>query len=237
MTDDKTRQLENRIDKLESTIEKMMPSRRDALKMGGAALVGGAAMSGTASAGTNQVGTIGSQSSPVDLESEDINNADTVTTDTLETTTANVSGTLTTLDIDVAQNVNGADTSTAASGEALTSDGTGGLAFASVGGGIPADFTYVDVTSSRSFGTTFTNSTGKALYVTCRGRAGDSDASKKLEAIVDGVSIVKNNPFLNSGSFDAFSVFNIEFFVPNGSTYLVSEFNVGSVDKWFEAEM
>jgi len=83
MTDDKTRQLENRIDKLESTIEKMMPSRRDALKMGGAALVGGAAMSGTASAGTNQVGTIGSQASPVDLESEDINNADTVTTQDL----------------------------------------------------------------------------------------------------------------------------------------------------------
>jgi len=83
MTDEKTRQLENRIDKLESTIEKMMPSRRDALKMGGAALVGGAAMSGTASAGTNQVGTIGSQASPVDLESEDINNADTVTTQDL----------------------------------------------------------------------------------------------------------------------------------------------------------
>jgi len=80
MTDDKTRQLENRIETLENTIEKMMPSRRDALKMGGAALVGGAAMSGTASAGTNQVGTIGSQASPVDLESEDINNADTITT-------------------------------------------------------------------------------------------------------------------------------------------------------------
>jgi len=81
MTDEpEVKKLENRIDKLESTIERMMPSRRDALKMGGAALVGGAAMSGTASAGTNQVGTIGSQASPVDLESEDINNADTITT-------------------------------------------------------------------------------------------------------------------------------------------------------------
>jgi len=99
MTDDKTRQLENRIDTLESKIEKMMPSRRDALKMGGAALVGGAAMSGTASAGTNQVGTIGSQASPVDLESEDINNADTVTTDTLDSTTLDNSGTVTTQDI------------------------------------------------------------------------------------------------------------------------------------------
>jgi len=100
MTDEKTQQLENRIDKLESTIEKMMPSRRDALKMGGAALVGGAAMSGTASAGTNQVGTIGSQASPVDLESEDINNADTVTTDTLDSTTLDNSGTVTTDTLD-----------------------------------------------------------------------------------------------------------------------------------------
>jgi len=100
MTDDKTRQLENRIDKLESTIEKMMPSRRDALKMGGAALLGGAAMSGTASAGTNQVGTIGaSPNNLVDIESEDINNADTVTTDTLDSSTVNNSGTVTTQDI------------------------------------------------------------------------------------------------------------------------------------------
>jgi len=99
----KVEQLENRIDKLESTIEKMVPSRRDALKMGGAALIGGAAMSGTASAGTNQVGTIGDKdASPpqlVDLHSEDINNADTVTTDTLDSTTVDNSGTLTTQDI------------------------------------------------------------------------------------------------------------------------------------------
>jgi hypothetical protein len=76
-------QLENRIDTLESTIKKMIPSRRDALKMGGAALAGGSLMAGTASAGTNQVGTIGSASQPVDIESEDINNADTMTTQDL----------------------------------------------------------------------------------------------------------------------------------------------------------
>jgi len=94
-----TAELENRIDKLEATIEKMMPSRRDALKMGGAALVGGSLMAGTASAGTNQVGTIGSPSQPVDLESEDINNADTITTDTVDSTTVDNSGTVTTQDL------------------------------------------------------------------------------------------------------------------------------------------
>jgi len=82
----KVEQLENRIETLEATIAKMLPGRRDALKMGGAALVGGSLMASTASAGTNQVGTIGSASQPVDLETEDINNADTVTTKDLVVT-------------------------------------------------------------------------------------------------------------------------------------------------------
>jgi hypothetical protein len=84
MSDEPDRKdLEDRVDQLESTISKMLPSRRDALKLGGAALVGGAAMSGSASAGTQQAGTIGTSGSPVDVESEDINNADTVTTENL----------------------------------------------------------------------------------------------------------------------------------------------------------
>jgi len=84
MTDEPDRQdLEDRVEQLESTISKMLPSRRDALKLGGAALVGGAAMSGSASAGTQQAGTIGTANDPVDIESEDISNADTVTTQDL----------------------------------------------------------------------------------------------------------------------------------------------------------
>jgi len=84
MSDEPARQdLEDRIDELEQTVAKMLPGRRDALKLGGAALVGGAAMSGSASAGTQQVGTIGTANDPVDVESEDINNADTVTTQDL----------------------------------------------------------------------------------------------------------------------------------------------------------
>jgi hypothetical protein len=87
MSDEPDRQdLEDRVEQLESTISKMLPSRRDALKLGGAALLGGAAMSGSASGGTSQAGTIGTAGSPVDVESEDINNADTVTTDALNST-------------------------------------------------------------------------------------------------------------------------------------------------------
>jgi len=73
-------ELENRIEQLEATTKKMMPTRRDALKYGGAAAIGAAAMSGTASAGSAQVGTIGDASNLVDVEAEDIDVSDTLTT-------------------------------------------------------------------------------------------------------------------------------------------------------------
>jgi hypothetical protein len=74
MSDKPDRQdLEDRVDQLETTIAKMLPGRRDALKLGGAALLGGAAMSGSASAGGNEAGTIGTAGAPVDVEVEDIN--------------------------------------------------------------------------------------------------------------------------------------------------------------------
>jgi len=76
------RQLEQRVEQLEATIKKMLPSRRDALKLGGAAVIGGAAMSGSASAGTSSTGTI---TGPVDIEAEDITQLDTINGDNLVT--------------------------------------------------------------------------------------------------------------------------------------------------------
>jgi len=71
---DKIERLEDRIDQLEATIAKMLPGRRDALKLGSAAVIGAAAMSGTASAAddTNQVGTIGDASNNVDIFVESV---------------------------------------------------------------------------------------------------------------------------------------------------------------------
>jgi hypothetical protein len=69
-------ELAQRLEQLEQTVQQMLPSRRDALKLGGTALAAGAlgsAASGSASAGTNSTGQIGSPSSPVDAELEDIN--------------------------------------------------------------------------------------------------------------------------------------------------------------------
>jgi len=71
---DKIERLEDRIDQLEATIAKMLPRRRDALKLGSAAVIGAAAMSGTASAAddTNQVGTIGDATNNVDIFVESV---------------------------------------------------------------------------------------------------------------------------------------------------------------------
>jgi len=109
--------LETRIDELEETIRKMLPSRREALGMGVAGLAGASLMSGTASAGSAQVGTIGDNSNLVDLVAEDV-----TITDTLNT--ASLSG--------------------AAAGEALLSDGSGNLTFGSGGGGILRNGSEID---------------------------------------------------------------------------------------------
>jgi hypothetical protein len=67
-------ELEQRVNELEQTIQKMLPSRRDALKLGGGALTGAGLMEATtngAKAGSQSVGTIGTTSDPVDLVAED----------------------------------------------------------------------------------------------------------------------------------------------------------------------
>jgi len=84
--DEKIQRLEDRIDELEATVRKMLPSRRDAMKLGGAAAVGAAAFSGTASAGSSQVGTIGDASNLVDVHAEDLFDVDTINGDNLVTT-------------------------------------------------------------------------------------------------------------------------------------------------------
>jgi len=97
MTDEKqVEDLEKRIDELESMVRSMLPSRRDALKLGVAGVAGASIMSGTASAGSSQVGTIGTSTNRVDINAEDIDASDTVST-----TKMSVSGKVTSnLDLD-----------------------------------------------------------------------------------------------------------------------------------------
>ena len=89
MTDEKrVEDLEKRIDELESMVRSMLPSRRDALKLGVAGVAGAAAMSGSASAnaGTDdgEVGTIGDASDKVDMFAQDIE-VETINSDNILT--------------------------------------------------------------------------------------------------------------------------------------------------------
>jgi len=75
-TDEPTKaELHDRVQQLESTVEKLMPSRRDALRMGAAGIAGAAglnAASGSADASTGSAGTIGSTSDRPDLIADDV---------------------------------------------------------------------------------------------------------------------------------------------------------------------
>jgi len=204
-------ELEDRIEQLDATIRKMLPSRREALGMGVAGLAGASLMSGTASAGSAQVGTIGDSNNLVDIEAEDVNVSDTI---------------------------NGASVSGAQAGEALTSDGSGGLTFAEVGGGIPPNFSYVDEESNRSLFTTFTNNTGKTLFVSVICRP-DTNATSDIGMFVqiNGVIIQHVRHRFNTGEYDSNARIYLNFFVPDGSTYEVNGQGDASIHNWYEAEM
>jgi len=68
-------ELHDRVRKLESTVEKLMPSRRDALRMGAAGIAGAAglgAASQSADASTGSAGDIGDPNNRPDLFADDI---------------------------------------------------------------------------------------------------------------------------------------------------------------------
>jgi len=83
MTNEKTNtdepskaELHDRVEKLESTVAKMMPSRRDALKLGAAGIAGAAGLSAAsqpADASTGSAGTIGSTSDRPDAFLDEAN--------------------------------------------------------------------------------------------------------------------------------------------------------------------
>jgi hypothetical protein len=68
-------ELHERVEQLESTVEKMMPSRRDALKLGAAGITGAAGLSATtqpAAASTGSAGDIGDPNNRPDLFADEI---------------------------------------------------------------------------------------------------------------------------------------------------------------------
>jgi hypothetical protein len=111
------------------------------------------------------------------------------------------------------------------SGNVLTSNGTTWTS-ATPAGGIGIGQTWQDVTSSRTLGTTYTNSTGKPIMVMTTGYQVASSGPTSF--IVDGVTIGYTDAL---GTNDVGNYTTSSFIVPNGSTYRVTG---NTPDVWAE---
>ena len=80
--------------------------------------------------------------------------------------------------------------------------------------------TWVDVTSSRSFGTTYTNSTGKPIMVSTTSY---STYNPSAAGYVGGVLVAYSSPNTNGGN-NAYA--GVTFIVPAGATYYVNGNNM-----------
>lgn len=90
--------------------------------------------------------------------------------------------------------------------------------------GIGVGQTWQDVLASRAAGTTYTNSTGKPIFVliTC------SSGTTTITGTVNGLTFTSG---IGSGAY--YNASTIYLIVPNGSTYKTNSFGAGS-QSWFE---
>ena len=108
------------------------------------------------------------------------------------------------------------------SGNVLTSNGTTWTS-ATPAGGIGIGQTWQNVTSSRSAGTTYTNSTGKPIFISVSGTGSPNNGAMSMT--IDGVLIGQQGVAAVSSAVMYATMTAI---VPNGSTY-----KVDNVIGWF----
>jgi hypothetical protein len=120
-----------------------------------------------------------------------------------------------------------------ASGNVLKSDGTtwtSGTVSAGVGDGQ----TWQNVTGSRALGTTYTNSTGRAIQVHVQGNGSPSGAV--LKAYINGSFFADSGSnFVSSGNFKP----QFSLIIPNGNTYRFDSYTDGGtnatiLNTWWE---
>jgi hypothetical protein len=97
-------------------------------------------------------------------------------------------------------------------GNVLTSDGTNWVSSASQSIGLQQ--TWQDVTASRAYGTTYTNSTGRPIFIVVGTSASSLNGS--LGITIDGVMVNGGNSAPNGGGV------TVSCLIPPGSTYSVS---------------
>lgn len=104
-----------------------------------------------------------------------------------------------------------------------------GFAAASIGYGQ----TWQDVTGSRAFGVTYTNSTGKPIFIIVTGTT-PSLANGAFTLTVDGVIVAENGIVANGGNSGAHRI-PTSAIVPPGSTYSAQQsFATSTLDRWVE---
>lgn len=108
-------------------------------------------------------------------------------------------------------------------GNVLTSNGTTWQSTALPNNSIGVGQTWQNVTSSRTKGTTYTNSTGKPIMVMAIG-AYESAGNQTLSITVDGVA-------MSVGFATGYGGTPMSVIVPNGSSYVVT---YGANLTWFE---
>jgi len=115
------------------------------------------------------------------------------------------------------------------SGQVLTSNGAGALpTFQDAAGGEIGDGqSWTDVSGSRSSGVTYTNSTGKSIFVIVDIGTSSTHNSYTLE--IGGSTICSP---INSSANTNYS-YPISFIVPDGVTYKITV-STGTIDDWWE---
>jgi len=113
------------------------------------------------------------------------------------------------------------------SGNVLTSNGTTWTSATPAGIGVGQ--TWQDVTSSRASGTTYTNSTGKPIFISVNGSGAPNNGAMSMT--IDGVLIGRQGfQSISSGTSNA----TMTAIVPNGSTYKVDNVSGWSLSIWAE---
>jgi hypothetical protein len=121
------------------------------------------------------------------------------------------------------------------SGNVLTSNGTTWTS-ATPAGGIGISQTWTNVTGSRSYGTTYTNSTGKPIYVSVSGSSNSSPGGG-IQFYIGGTLVAQQGSTQNASIL---SYHNITMIVPDGITYSANAIPGGggqggsSLQQWFE---
>lgn len=122
------------------------------------------------------------------------------------------------------------DTSGSVTLSAPTVAGSSTLTLPAFTGTAMAVGTLTDVTASRVLGTTYTNSTGTAIFVSVYVTTGTGAGA--ISAVINGLELARQG--ISAGASCTCRV-NVTFLVPNGATYSSAVTNgTGTLTAWYE---